>query len=544
MNTIPYEITEAIFLLCPISGKRCWIRTCKQYYEFMRLMPEIEKEFQKMINDSEYLTDVKFTGFSNPCYKYTVELVYDKCYQLIPDIYFNERNKILFQYDKIHFDVGLGGNLKMIEKLLVLNSDSIRQILRGAVGGGHLEILEWAEENGHRLNDFIVHNASGDSFFKAVMWLSNNGYAFDQNCICELAAQVGDISMLKKIINKKKYKWDKDTLCAAAYYDHIDILKWLYRKDPTKFCLEVAESAAHGGHIHILEFLFKNNIQIVSCSLVAKKGHIHVLKWLKENGHFGDNILDGKNICKEAVSEGHFEILKWAKENGCELKNSICDEAVKYGNLEILKWLRKNGCKLDKYVCQNAAENGHLEVLKWARKHGCKWGTRTCINAATNGHLEVLQWARKHGCEWDQEVCDVAAENGHFEVLKWAVENDCDYGRDTVCSAAFGGHLDILKWLLKMDCDLKEDAYYAAAQNGHLDVLEWIHLHSIYRLNESVSRGAVKGNQLGILKWALANGCGWDTYVYEKAMKCKNKKIKKIMEAKKDEYEVMKKEEE
>lgn len=52
-------------------------------------------------------------------------------------------------------------------------------------------------------------------------------------------------------------------------------------------------------------------------------------------------------------------------------------------------------------------------VLAPAHKHRpCPWDEETCWMAAGNGHLDVLQWARENRCPWDVNTCSMAASQG------------------------------------------------------------------------------------------------------------------------------------
>ena len=77
------DILQLIFNICPITDKRNLIKTCKTCHKLSILMPNIEKDFQKMINSTKYLDEIKFTSFDNSLYKYTIELVYDGYSHLI-----------------------------------------------------------------------------------------------------------------------------------------------------------------------------------------------------------------------------------------------------------------------------------------------------------------------------------------------------------------------------------------------------------------------------------------------------------------------------
>jgi len=67
-----------------------------------------------MINDSNMLDiRIRFTRFDNLLYKYTLELIYDNYYHLIPDRYFCQQNRIMFMYPIIYKKVAYSGNLIM-----------------------------------------------------------------------------------------------------------------------------------------------------------------------------------------------------------------------------------------------------------------------------------------------------------------------------------------------------------------------------------------------------------------------------------------------
>src|SRR5579863_9306463 len=98
---------QIIFMMCPISDKRTLLRTCRQFYKLAPLMKQIESNFQQMIDRTNYFHDENFNGFDNSLYKYTIELIHDGYYHLILDKYFIPENRILHQYLKIWYYVGI-----------------------------------------------------------------------------------------------------------------------------------------------------------------------------------------------------------------------------------------------------------------------------------------------------------------------------------------------------------------------------------------------------------------------------------------------------
>ena len=144
MELFPLDIIDLIFFLCSISSKRSFIRTCHRFSKYSTLMPKFEKEFQKMIVKTKFFHKYNFTSFSNPLYKFTIELVYDNC--LIPDTYIIPENRIIHEYPKLYYRIGLQGNLGMIQKILDNKPINVCHTMRGAAQGGHKHILEWMEK--------------------------------------------------------------------------------------------------------------------------------------------------------------------------------------------------------------------------------------------------------------------------------------------------------------------------------------------------------------------------------------------------------------
>ena len=76
--------------------------------------------------------------------------------------------------------------------------------------------------------------------------------------------------------------------------------------------------------------------------------------------------------------------------------------------------------------------------------------------------------------------------------------------------AASGGHLNLLKWALKNGCSWDSATCAHAAINGHLEVLKWAHENGCDWNTNTCSDAALNGH-LDLLKWARENGCEWDT---------------------------------
>ena len=486
------DITKYIFLLCPISDKRSLIRTCSSFYEYVKLMPQIEKEFQQMILKTNFFYTRNFTGFSNPLYKYTIELVYDNYDHLIPDRYVILENRILHQYKRIYYRIGFRGNLNLVQRFLKLKKNNYLNnnadfVMRGAAKSGNKEVLRWMKLHKYKFNEWTSACAAKGHQFVLLKWLIQHGCPIDSSCTA-YCARTGNLEMLKWLIKKKKCKVDDYAMYLASYKGHIDIVKYLYYKNP-KDSFEMWQGASRGGHINILQWALEKDGEFdgeESCREASQNGHIHVLKWFQANHLLVDKR---NNLCEYAIWGGNFECLKWLVENGYKFNNRVGSKAVELGDLDIMKWLVKNGCKLGKGICADAAEHGQLEILKWLVEIGYKMSHETASSAAFNGHLELLQWAVANGCRMGADVISSASRNGHFDLIKWARKNGCRWDATACQHTVLHNHFDILVWLRANGCP-------------------W---------NELVCLDAVEYLNMDILQWAIENGCEWGDETYQSA---------------------------
>ncbi len=126
-------------------------------------------------------------------------------------------------------------------------------------------------------------------------------------------------------------------------YGKLELLQLAMVRKPTK--LRLCELAAESGQLNILKWLVEKKYNhnydwyIIICAIAATNGHLNILIWAKENGYIWNN-----KICEHAAINNHLDILKWARANGCEWDKYTIEVAIKNRSWDVLKWARENSC--------------------------------------------------------------------------------------------------------------------------------------------------------------------------------------------------------
>ena len=341
------------------------------------------------------------------------------------------------------------------------------EVAEAAARGGHLEILQWAIDNGWDPKETSAHTI--DTYY------IGNGFAFVDP---EHTSKVCD---------------------AAAGEGHLSVLEWLIEND-CEYTVVTYAKAAEGGHIEVFKCLNANGLSTdfpaeFESSMhmaAARGGHIEMLQYLRGDGLCGPWNDD---TFENAAEFGQLKVLQFLHDNECPWSQCTCYYAAYGGHIEVLEWLRS----IDDYpwrtdeVAAGAAIQGHLHVLQWLKAmlteaglfHYNLFSGKTYAEAAEGGKLDVLRWLHDNRCPCDERACAYAASKGHLKVLQWlrldgAVDEEgwsCSAPWDeTACAcAASGGHLEVLQWLHDKGCPMEKDTCaWNASQGGHDEVLQWL----------------------------------------------------------------------
>jgi len=449
-------------------------------------MPLAESLFQKMINDTHFIDNVRYFGFYYPLYKFTIELLFDR--HVIPDKYFVQENRILHQYPKIYKRLGKYGDLALIEKFLKLNRDSCRGknsdfIMTGAAKFGNIDVLKWMVQNNYLINDIVIANAAKGNQIETLEWLVGRTNRRD-SIVASYAAKKGHMNILKYLI-KVGYPVGYAAACHAANNGHQDMVMFLYPNYPAStVTFNIWQGAIISGNIEILKFLHSKGLDFTNKFFQCKS--LHILIWLFDNYKIATGIdlaisiaNDGNLECLQflyskgcpifdplvfrgAVYAKNLEMIEWLYNLGvpfnktvtdaairicsamilklligwkCELCPNACELAAYYGDLEILQLFYDDGCVLCEKVIENAALYGHQHVIAWARQNGYKWNADVCHNTVLWDHIDILRFLHAENCPWDERVCLNAIEHGHVDILKFAIENGCNFSDKSYCHA-------------------------------------------------------------------------------------------------------------
>ena len=74
-------------------------------------------------------------------------------------------------------------------------------------------------------NYYFWYEAAKYGWVDVFIWRDKEGYGYDTNYTCRVAARYGQINILKYAI-QNGYQLNNDIISAAALYDQLEIIKW------------------------------------------------------------------------------------------------------------------------------------------------------------------------------------------------------------------------------------------------------------------------------------------------------------------------------
>lgn len=273
---------------------------------------------------------------------------------------------------------------------------------------------------------------------------------------------------------------------------------------------------------------------------------IELLQWARAN-----NYSWNANTAYTIITYGNLTTLKWAHANGCPLFTQSAIDAARANRLSMLEWLYLMGYHGGVYTFNGAALNNNRRMIRFLRANNRPWDAQTCTSAALKGNLPLLKWLRHHGCPWDEYVFVAAIRSRNLDVMKYVDDNGCPRGSNIMnyatglhanldaliwmrsrgfewtshlCTiAAVWNELGILAWAIDNGCPVDDMIIADAANNGNikLDTVKWLRSRG-YPWHTAVCSNAAKNGRMDIIAWAYENGCPWDVHTCAYTASCGN----------------------
>ena len=130
-----------------------------------------------------------------------------------------------------------------------------KYLCEGAARSGHLEVLQWAHENGCTQNANTCWRAAEGGHLEVLQWLRANGCPWDEDT-CSSAAEGGQLEILQWA-HANGCLWDEKTCTVAAERGHLDVLQWV-RANGCPWDEDTCAHAVEGGDLEVLQWLYAN----------------------------------------------------------------------------------------------------------------------------------------------------------------------------------------------------------------------------------------------------------------------------------------------
>lgn len=515
MTALNSDIYQHIFDMLAISDKRSFLRTCMCTNKLSIQMKSIENEFQKTINEINYL-DRYYYYLYDPLCKYTVELLFDG--NTVPDRYITTKNRILHQYPKIYKRLAKKGEFELIKKMLNLDRNSYIDfnyvyVMLGAAKVGNILMLQWMFENGYRCESRVASYAAKGNQLETLKWITNE-VDIDSSAMTH-AAKKGHIDIIEFLIVEKKCKIRKDVCYHAAANGHFNVVKYLHSVNPNALS-GVCVGAAKSGNVNILNFAYENGY-VIDDHFYCE--HIQIFDWLFDKNQISANI----NLSKKTAQSGNLECMKFLHGHNFLVAGSqVFEKATIGGNIEMIKWLHEIGCPFSESAANatlsvRSNQIKSVVVLKLLIEWGCSVPQNFCAIVALDGNLEMLKYLHSLGHSLNSDVISAAATGGHLHVIIWCREQGCPWDRDACNCTVRLCHLNVLKWLRgvgRQSCGL---------DSTESELCPW---------DERVCVSAIQLNDFDILEFAIENGCSFGLKSYLSSKECSCPKIKKYVREK------------
>ncbi len=296
--------------------------------------------------------------------KFTIEIVLDNYYDLLPEKYYNKNNGMMCAI------LALCGNFELL-KIAHLTSCPLEHYAAScAAHEGHVKILDWISKHININMRLICSNGAGNGHVNVLDWLLENKY--------EIRTKELDTCVVK-----------------ASHRGHTNVLNWLLQHNYIIDVLKCIESASNDNRIKILQWLFDHN------------------------------LVKNNSFCDHAKTNGYVDVLDFALNNGFIITNNYLDLIIAGGKIDVLQWLYdNNGFKPNNNYCINTVVYGHIDIFKWMLEHGCSVNEKVINSVIKYNKINILQWLLDNKYKMDNNNYKVAIHHRQHEILSWIIKNN------------------------------------------------------------------------------------------------------------------------
>jgi hypothetical protein len=352
-------------------------------------------------------------------------------------------------YTEIIYGAAMFGNFELMtwaiaKKLIYLDenvkayfmSKDYNRIMFYAAVKNHVEIIQYAVDNGGTNYNAIIKGAVNNNNIELLKWAIENGA--DVNIILYAASENGNYELLNFALKNGANKYDA-IFVGAASGGFIDLME-KYNTYNERALLAAVELAARKNHFYIVKYLISsldlNETQrkkmILQClNSAASKNNLDIINWIETSyGCFED--------CKYAILRGccigdnlslfitiYNELVQIDADVGME---GILSDVIFYGSIKILRWILINIAYNYNFnmMLSRAIRTNSFPIMKLIKSHGSTV-TIASVNACINSKRRSLQtfvWllSQLNKVIPYMQIASLSASRGALSILQYCLE--------------------------------------------------------------------------------------------------------------------------
>ena len=166
-------------------------------------------------------------------------------------------------------------------------------------------------------------------------------------------------------------RWNQTWFCwKVARTNKLELLKWAREKKKCKWDKWTINAAASQGNLEMIKYCVANECPLDewTCVRAALKGHLEVLKYLREEA---EAPWDSRTA-NFAAESGHLHILEYLADRKFAFNTTACIAAAKHGHLDCLKYLHETAkAPWNDWSVYHAHKNNHLDCVQYLLDNNC-----------------------------------------------------------------------------------------------------------------------------------------------------------------------------